>query len=543
MHILSRFRAKREADGPIAGAAPPTPAWRGYPRSQGREADASGSTRAGDSVKADAQSPQALCMKRHTISSFASAIAGMRIRSLYSARTMERNILVVDDEERLLASLVELLEGWGYCCRAAGNGADALDAFSRGGCDAALVDLRMPGIDGLELLRRMRAASPELPILMMTGYPSVESAVTAMKFGAADFLTKPLDLARLKEGLGRMTARGPGRPLQAPSPSSGRRLDGDSPALRELRAAIERVAPTDASVIVFGESGTGKELVAETLHALSRRSRAPLLKLNCAAIPEGLLESELFGHERGSFTGAEARKAGLLEKASGGTLFLDEIGEMDLKLQAKLLRVLQDGEYRRVGGSDQLRANVRVVSATNRDLGARIAQGAFREDLFYRLSVIQIRTPPLRERIEDLPVLARLFAADFARRYGKETPALDDATLAILMGQPWPGNARELRNCMERAIIFCDGPSIGAEHLPGQYRDPLPSAAGAAPSREGREGYDSARESLDRGLVLDALARAGGNRTKAAELLGIHRRTLYNKLERLGIDPDGPARG
>jgi DNA-binding NtrC family response regulator len=445
---------------------------------------------------------------------------------------MARKILVVDDEERMLASLVEILEGWGYSCLAADCGAVALDIVARGGIDAALLDLRMPGLDGIDLLRRLRAVSPELPILMMTGYPSVESAVTAMKYGAADFFTKPLDLVRLKECLDRMVTRLSGGSLPAPPSSGGRRLDGDSPAMRELREAIERIAPTDASVIVFGESGTGKELVAETLHALSRRARAPLLKLNCAAIPEGLLESELFGHERGSFTGADARKTGLLERAAGGTLFLDEIGDMDMRLQAKLLRVLQDGEFRRVGGSDMLRANVRIVSATNRDLAARIAQGAFREDLFYRLSVIQIRTPPLRERIEDLPILARLFAADFARRYGKETPALDQGIMALLMGQPWPGNARELKNCIERAVIFCDGPSIGAEHLPGQYR-------GSQVHSSGRGGYDSARETLDRGLVLDALDRAGGNRTKAAELLGIHRRTLYNKLERLGIDPDG----
>ncbi len=447
-------------------------------------------------------------------------------------------ILVVDDEERLRVSLGEILESWGYARELAADGRAALAAIERGGVDLALVDVRMPAVGGMDVLRRARALAPELPVVMMTGYASVESAVVAMKYGAVDFYTKPLDLPRLKVDLARiLSARAspPARPAQgAGGEVPGPRLAGESRAIRELRSAIERVAPTDAPVVITGESGTGKELAAEALHALSRRSRGLLLKLNCTAIPEALLESELFGHERGAFTGAEARKIGLLERAHGGTVLLDEIGDMDLKLQAKLLRFLQDGEFRRVGGSEQLRSNARVVAATHRDLVARIAAGAFREDLYYRLSVICLRVPPLRERLEDLPLLARRFVAESSLRYGKAPPALGEGLLALLLRKPWPGNIRELRNCMERAVIFCDGPALGPEHLPDQYRAGVPTPSGGA--------LDQARELVERGLLLDALDRAGGNRTRAAELLGIHRRTLYYKLERLGIDPDGSSR-
>jgi DNA-binding NtrC family response regulator len=457
---------------------------------------------------------------------------------------MTARILVVDDEERLRDSIVEILESWGYSCAVAADGEAALGLVAGGGFDLALVDVRMPLIGGLDLLRRTRALAPDLAVAMMTGFPSVESAVVAMKYGAIDFYTKPLDLARLKEDLSRLFAARTGQGAagcrsEVAAPLRGK-LEGESAAMCELRASVERVAPTDAPVIVSGESGTGKELVAEALHALSRRSRAAMLKLNCAAIPDGLLESELFGHERGAFTGAETRKAGLLERADGGTVFLDEIGDMDLRLQAKLLRVLQDGEFRRLGGSESLRCDVRLLAATNRDLPELIAAGRFREDLYYRLSVIQLKAPALRERTGDIPILAQRFADDFAFRYGKQAPRLGSGLLALLMAQPWPGNVRELKNCIERAVIFCDGGSIEVEHLPPQYREsrlvPPPSGAGI------RRSYGSAMDALDRSLVIDALEKAGGNRTKAAELLGIHRRTLYYKLERLGIDPDGPPR-
>ncbi len=446
-------------------------------------------------------------------------------------------ILVVDDEERLRVSLGEILEGWGYERRLAADGRSALAALERGGIDLALIDVRMPSVGGMDVLRRARALAPALPVAMMTGYPSVETAVVAMKVGAVDFYTKPLDLPRLREDLARILAARaspPAGPEGAGGEDAGARLAGESQAIRELRASIARVAPTDAPVVITGESGTGKELAAEALHALSRRGRNLLLKVNCTAIPEGLLESELFGHERGAFTGADARKVGLMEQAHGGTVLLDEIGDMDLKLQAKLLRFLQDGGFRRVGGSEQLRSDARVVAATHRDLVALIGAGEFREDLYYRLSVICLRVPPLRERLDDVPLLARRFVAESSLRYGKPPPALGTELLTLLLRKPWPGNVRELKNCMERAVIFCDGPLLGPEHLPDQYRAGEPLHAGGA--------LGQARELVERGLLLDALDRAGGNRTRAAELLGINRRTLYYKLERLGIDPDGSSR-
>jgi DNA-binding NtrC family response regulator len=456
---------------------------------------------------------------------------------------MGATILVVDDEERLRSSIAEIAKSWGYDCLAAADGAEALAALAacreRGtGLCAALVDVRMPRLGGLDFLRKARAISPDLPVLMMTGYPSIESAVVAMKFGAADFFTKPLDLPRLKDELARIAAA---RTTARRPAASSVRLDGDSEAIRELRSSIERVAPTDAPVVILGESGTGKELVAETLHALSRRGRAPILKLNCAAIPEGLLESELFGHERGAFTGADSRKPGLFERAHGGTVFLDEIGDMELRLQSKVLRVLQDGEFRRVGGSESITTDVRLIAATHRDLPSLIAAGTFREDLYYRLAVIQLRTPPLRERAGDIATLARCFVTDFARRYGKELPALSGELLALLTRQRWPGNVRELKNCLERAVIFCDGPTLGPEHLPQQYRGGAGEHPEARPAEAGAA-FGGAREALERTLVIDALERAGGNRTRAAELLGIHRRTLYNMLKRFGIDDDAPSR-
>jgi len=445
-------------------------------------------------------------------------------------------VLIVDDEALLRASLSELLEGWGYACVSCAGAEEALDLVARRRFSLAIIDIRMPGTGGIDLLSRLRTTASELPILMMTGYPSVEVAVAAMRIGAADFFTKPLDLGRLREDLTRYASLG--APSRQPA---SRRLEGSSPAMLELLATIERVAPTDAPVIVYGESGTGKELVAEALHALSRRASKPLLRQNCAAIPDQLLESELFGHEKGAYTGAETRKPGLLEEARGGSVFLDEIVDMDPRLQAKLLRVLQDGDYRTLGGTKPLKADVRIIAATHRNLEAAIAAGSFREDLYYRLSVICLRVPALRERPMDIVFLATRFASEFAMRYGKDLPSIGEDVAAILKAQPWPGNVRELRNCMERSVIFCDGDRIGPEHLPAQYLEGASLPAPETLAGRGSPPLADAHDELDRGLVLEALRRSGGNRTKAAELLGIHRRTLYYKLERLGLVPDGDA--
>lgn len=451
-------------------------------------------------------------------------------------RSEMNTILIVDDEKRMRDSLNEILSNEGYTILLADGAASAVEQIRENSPDVALVDVRMPEKGGLELLQELRSIAPCLPVIMMTGFPSVETAVLAMKFGAMDFFTKPLDLAKLRGHLSRiLNAKSLSEQIH---PTTGlERMLGVSPAISKLRDDIRRVAPTDASIIISGESGTGKELVAEAIHSISLRSAFPYMKINCAAIPENLLESELFGYEKGAFTGASAKKPGLFESAQNGTVFLDEIGDMDLRLQAKLLRVLQDGEFRRVGGTQNLKSNVRIIAASNKDLHRLIQDGSFREDLYYRLSVISLLSPPLRERIEDIPILARSFVSEFSRCYGKEEPSINNDFLQILGAQRWTGNVRELKNCIERAVIFCDGSILGPEHIPSQYRmhDPV------VIQREAPEDAVPMSETigdLERKVISDAIDKSGGNRTQAAKLLGIHRRTLYNKLKKLGIDED-----
>lgn len=458
--------------------------------------------------------------------------------------------MIVDDEERMRLSLGELFDSRGYRVTLVSDAQEALACISACIPDAALIDLCMPGLGGLELLQRLRSLAPWLPVIVMTGYPSVEAAVLAMKYGAMDFHTKPLDIGRIHDQLDRILGA---KASQKPQVSSSglECILGSSPAICELRSAILRIAPTDASVVINGETGTGKDLIAEAIHRASKRSEKTYVSINCAAIPGELLESELFGHERGAFTGATERKIGLFEAANGGTVFLDEIGDLDGRLQAKLLRVLQGGDYRRVGGTRDLNANVRVVAATNKDLIRLMAEGLFREDLFYRLSVICLSAPPLRQRLDDIPVLATHFAAHFARVYGKEVPILGPGFLRVLEAQAWTGNVRELKNCMERALIFCDSSTLEAEHLPGQYllggslesldlaltSRPAPDRAShmtPGPSASIR----AAKEELERRLISEAINKTGGNRSEAARMLGLKRRTLYNRLDKLGLDSD-----
>lgn len=448
---------------------------------------------------------------------------------------MKPTILIVDDEQWMRASLGELLQAEGYGVLLADSAASAMELLDRSAPDIAILDVRMPERGGLELLKDLRALSTNLRVFMMTGYPSVDTAVLAMKYGAMDFFTKPLDFPKLRQQLSLLDfgAHAPGE-YKAGQAADG--ILGESPAIRELRESIRRVAPTDASVIIMGESGTGKELVAESIHSQSQRSMHPFMKINCAAIPDTLLESELFGYEKGAFTGAVSRKQGLFESAEKGTVFLDEIGDMDVKLQSKLLHILQGGEFRRVGGTKDLSTDVRIISATNQNLGELIAKGLFREDLYYHLSVISIQTPSLRNHIDDIPLLVKRFVADFSRSYGKEEPLVEDEFLALLKAQPWLGNVRELKNCIERAIIFCDGRRLGPQHLPQQY---MMGVCGENRSSDpGALSINEACQDLERAMILEAIEKSRGNRTEAAKLLGIPRRTLYNKLEKLGFGGD-----
>ncbi|MBN2537449.1 sigma-54-dependent Fis family transcriptional regulator [candidate division WOR-3 bacterium] len=446
-------------------------------------------------------------------------------------------ILVVDDEERFARLTAEHLKAAGYEAEVRTSGAEGVAALEAGGFDAVLTDLKMLPVDGMAVLEAGIAAGAG--VMMMTAYGDVQTAVDAMRRGAADFITKPFDSAQLLARLERLDEQ-----LQLRRENfalrrelaAGERLGamvGSSPALKEVQELVARVAPSEATVLVLGESGTGKELVAREIHRRSRRADRPFVVVHAAAVPESLLESELFGYEKGAFTGAAARKAGRVESADGGTLFLDEIGEISGAFQVKLLRFLQERTFNRVGGTATLKVDTRIVAATNRDLQAEARAGRFREDLYYRLSVFPITVPPLRERKADI----RPLAAHVLRRlgYGRELPA---PVLELLRGHDWPGNVRELENVLERALILSGGGDIGTEHIQLPER-----AAGARDmTRVGpRNGIVSQAGSLadaERELVADALRRAGGNKSKAARSLGITRRVLYNKLHKLGMDGD-----
>jgi DNA-binding NtrC family response regulator len=448
------------------------------------------------------------------------------------------HILVVDDERNYLTILSRILEGEGYRVSTADNPFAALELLSRESIALVLSDLKMPRMDGMEFYRRMKEEIGDLPFVVLTAFATVETALEAMKAGVFDYLTKPfkneeilltvqkaLDFARLRSEnalLRRQLAQ-----------SVGRELLGESPAIKRLLDDIGRVAPARTSILIGGESGVGKELVARALHQSSPRADGPLVVVNCAAFPETLLESELFGHERGAFTGALERKQGLLEVADGGTLFLDEIGELPLCLQPKLLRVLQDRRFRRVGGTAEIESDVRLVAASNRDLKVLIEAGQFREDLYYRLNVVTLQVPPLRERPEDIPLLATHFLRKFAREMGRAIQGIDPEALRILQGHEWPGNVRELQNAIERGVLFCGGETLLAEHLPEALRDRAPGPGrGPLPDFAADRSLPDLLEQVERDLICKALVRARGVQAQAAELLGISRSNLQYKLKK-----------
>lgn len=457
--------------------------------------------------------------------------------------------IVIEDEEANRESISRALSKIGWVVEGFAEAAPALEHL-RAHPDVSLVvtDLMMPGMDGFEVLARSREIDPDVGILMITGHGSVESAVDAMKRGADDYLQKPVDLFELRK---RATAIVEKRLLTRRVDELESRLGekfgkiiGRSKAMEGLFRQLELVAPTRSNVLIIGESGTGKELVANALHDNSPRRELRFLPINCAAIPSEILESELFGHERGSFTGAVGRKVGKFELADKGTLFLDEIGELPLEMQVKLLRVLEQREFMRVGGTETIHVDIRLVAATNADLAAAVDQGKFRQDLYYRLKVVTLRIPPLRERRDDIPLLAGHFLRAFGKENGREAMRFSTDAMRALSSAPWDGNVRELRNLVESLVVLAPSDEIGVEHLPDEYRSggersdegaATPSGSEAPPAGERPLTMDE----IERRAILSALERSGGNRTQAAEALGIGLRTLQRKLKEYGVAGGG----
>ncbi|MDX9978733.1 MAG: sigma-54 dependent transcriptional regulator [Lentisphaeria bacterium] len=450
-------------------------------------------------------------------------------------RNNERTILVVDDDAGQRGLLAEFLSRQGFRIRSADSGERALALLAEETPDLMISDVRMPGITGLEALRQARTTHPSLPVLLVTGYADVRDAVEAMRDGALDYIEKPIDLDELLCLVDRILGIGARSAPPVELPPLPADVVCRSPAMFRALGEAALAAPSEARVLLTGESGTGKEVVARLIHRWSPRAAGPLVTVNCAAIPENLLESEFFGHERGAFTGAVAQRVGRFEEASGGTIFLDEMGEIPLSLQAKLLRVVQDGTYQRVGGNEERCSKARVLAATNRNLEREVVEGRFREDLYYRLNVIEIALAPLRDRLEDIAPLALVFAS----RFGGGTPRLAPNTLEVLARYPWPGNVRELQNAMERAALMSRGGIILPEHLPARV---VREAAESRPAATVAPG--GTIDELEREAIRKALREHGHNRTRAAAALGISRRTLIYRLRRYldeGCDLDGEA--
>ena len=454
-------------------------------------------------------------------------------------------ILLVEDKENLRHMLRESLEAEGYSVDEAGSTPKALERLRAERYQLVISDLRLPGGSGHDVLRAAREQDADLPVVMLTAYGTIGDAVAAMKQGAFDFLSKPVDpdhlLLVIERALGQRRMQSENRLLreQIAERLGFSTIVGEDPAVREVMEKVRRVAATDATVLLTGESGTGKELFARALHDLSARSREPFVALNCAAIPDTLLENELFGHEKGAYTGAGEARAGKVEMARGGTLFLDEIGDLSLPVQAKVLRVIQERSFERVGGTRTIQVDVRLVAATNRDLQQAVVGKLFREDLFFRLSVFPIVVPPLRERPADIPLLAEHFIARSCRELKKPALRLSETALKALRSYRWPGNIRELENCMERAAILCDGAQLEPAHLGLQAEEDgrVDEAILAAAELPGtlQEASHKAQEWAERTRIRAALGTCAGNKTRAAVLLGVSYKTLLNKIKELGI--------
>jgi DNA-binding NtrC family response regulator len=446
---------------------------------------------------------------------------------------MKFKLLVIDDERNIREGLAEALQMDGHDVEIAADGNEGLKRFQKGDIDLVITDLRMPGIPGEELLKRICSETPGVPVIVLTGHGTVETAVEAMRIGAYDFLTKPVNLDRLsllcKRALANRELILKHRRLEEEleQREKNNAIIGTSALMRKIFDTISRVAPSKASILITGESGVGKELVANAIHELSPRRAKPLIKVHCAALAASILESELFGHEKGSFTGAVARRRGRFELANEGTLFLDEIGEIEQNIQIKLLRVLQEKKFERLGGEETIETDVRIVAATNKDLKAEIEKGAFREDLYFRLNVVNIHVPPLRERKDDIPLLIAAFLKEFAVENGKKLEGIDDKARSCLYAYSWPGNVRELRNCMESAVVMTKGPFITEGDLPPTLR---------ASNDEGwiRIPVGTSLAEAEKTIIRDTLSSLKGNKSRTAEVLNIGRKTLHRKLAEWG---------
>ncbi len=454
-------------------------------------------------------------------------------------------VLVVDDKENIREVIKAYLENEGFRVITCGNGERALEYFREKMPDIVLTDFKLPGLNGIELIKEIHKYDSDIPIIVFTAYGSISSAVEAIKAGGYDYLTKPLDYDLLKIILKRAIEQ---KKIKMENRFLKEELDeqysldnivGSSEKMKKLFSLIKTVAASESTILIEGEYGTGKELIAKAIHRHSRRRDKPLVTVDCSALPEHLLESELFGYEKGAFTGALNRKRGRIEIADGGTLFLDEIGEMSLQLQAKLLRVIQEKQFIRLGGLTPIRVDFRLIAATNRNLREEVEIGNFRADLFYRLNVIKVNAPPLRERKEDIPLLVKHFIGKVAKREGMPTKKIGASLIDALLCYDWPGNVRELENCIERMMIVCDSDTLTVDFLPQEIKESIKSANEEGGGRE--ESLDAlmkdqlSLEEIEKRAVVRALKMAGGNKSLAARILNINRRALYNRLKKYGL--------
>ena len=450
---------------------------------------------------------------------------------------MKFTILTIDDEENIRNGLADNFELEGYEVKQAASGKEGLQLIEKGDIDLVITDLRMDGISGEEVVNQVTSKYPGIPIIVLTGHGSIEDATAAIKKGAYDFLTKPLDLTHLNK-IVKNALQGRELALQKTQLlkelNNFKTLDkmvGKSAELRKVSETISKVAPSKATVLITGESGVGKELVADEIHNLSNRKDKPLVKVHCAALSESLLESELFGHEKGSFTGAETMQKGRFELAHGGTIFLDEIGEINQSIQVKILRVLQEKKFERVGGEKTIDVDVRIVAATNKNLEEEVKAGRFREDLYYRLNVVRIQMPSLRERKDDIPLLVKSFLREFNLENEKNITGFDAKSKAAILKYDWPGNIRELRNCVECAVVMCNGEEITLEDLPASVRESVEDKNIIIP-------HGITLDEAEKIIIRNTLTMEGGNKTKVAQILGIGRKTLHRKLQEYGMETE-----